>query len=181
MLYYIHNDDLHNFFSIIQGLNIEICGTFVESYNRLVPSFYERGDQNSCLLSGYSSYPFVWHSHSHISKGYPSTQDIIKTINKKNKNVKYQFIFTIWGIWQMSSYDQKTMNETEKNNTKELINSINNELYKITDSGRGNISKDYMEKIILYINTLETELKKYGFIIYFTPWENIGYNPYTVI
>jgi hypothetical protein len=198
MSYYITSDSLFLAQHLIEEYEIETCGPFIITKTAFTEETKEdtpfsvnsdmcvcvsvhtveidennitSGEQSSCTIEGYTKYEMVWHTHSQVSKPYPSSQDIIKSLNKKYKNVSYHFIFTTWGIWQLSSFNPQRINEEDKKNMSKFISKQNEELYY-------SYKKKEMNLCLIqnYINNLENEFKNFGLTLFFTPWENISDN-----
>jgi hypothetical protein len=121
----------------------------------------EENGRKLCRFLRYSTY--IWHTHPKSSKGYPSAEDIAKTL--KHKQIYSQLIFTDWGIWEMYAGKKKVPSV----NTVAAINNEANALYHLSEKGKI-LTSSNMFALESYIFALENNLSSYDFKIVFTSW-----------
>jgi hypothetical protein len=151
--------------------SIEYCGIITHD-NRYILT--HQGKQSSCSISSFKDkYPGEWHLHSHISKYYPSPEDILNVI--KNKVIISQ-VFTGPVYWTIKCDKQwgKLPNFYEGGDIYTGIKQLNDLLYGTTVSlaidDRNARDTDNTQISVLheYINVLNTNLSGFGFNITFS-------------
>lgn len=140
--------------------NFELCGIFDDNFNIVTNSITKgiedlnkNGNALNCQHKEYSRY--IWHTHSHVSKYYPSVQDITKIL--KRQQIEISFIFHKYGYWKLSALRKgNSFNEKE-------INKVLDKFYHISSRGR-----EYNKESIKWLKEhLEELLEDYGFNIDF--------------
>lgn len=188
-------------FNALQGVfkmlskNIEMCGLLIQSgkpskYTEFFPYVDAVGQEskdgkNMCINPRYGYY--IWHTHSFTMKGYPSTEDILKIIKLRNLpfQIKASFIFTSWGIWELSTYGKVKLSKEMKNYLLNKLNPVWYGIYQISNKGR-NLpprANQFVQGIITQITTyLNQKFNRANLDlkIYFTPWNNIGNKGYFI-
>ena len=86
----------------IKNDNFEICGRILEG-NRLYkdnagPPKIE-GDDERASCSGPNARK-IWHTHSHVSKYYPSFEDINSVL--KRQEIEDSYIYTVFGFYNLA-------------------------------------------------------------------------------
>lgn len=173
---YISKSDIDIIKELIDLHEVECCGNLLEdeTEQNLLTLFIEVvGETSSCTNETYKKYQ--WHTHSKVSKGYPSPEDILLPVRKRPTHC---LIFTIFGIYEIICYKKDRNMDKEKKEyyMKKYIQPNLNEIYYKTEQGR---SKNLTEEQILYINHYLKEIekilryKKIDIYIYFTPWKEI--------
>lgn len=158
------------------NLEIEACGVIMKKdcsehdWRLFLDNVGKKTGRPSCVFKRYSKY--IWHTHPRSSKGYPSAEDIAKTL--KHSDIHTQFIFTDWGIWELYSRKHSQPNER-------IIKAINaeaNALYNVTNRGRV-LTKSNRHALNSYIEALTYNLRKHEFQITFIGWNELKRNsPY---
>lgn len=184
MSFFISKNDLENV-KIFFTLNVELCGHILFKYEE--KKIYNLENESSILYInsvGEKNYcnikidpVYVWHTHSNISKGYPSFQDILMPVTTI---IHSSVIFTKWGIWELFS-TKKNLKENKEKIEKDIKYYLD-KIYFDTEKGRKEkILKDDSIKIDKNMKKIKKVLKKYDidFQSSFTSWENIE-NQYQV-
>ena len=140
-------------------LDAEACGILVPNYNtfQLVLDAYGEDDgsgRKMCLFKRYSDY--IWHTHPRSVQGYPSAEDIAKTL--KHADIRMQLIFTSWGTWQLSCANHREIDDS----VRDEISKIGDWLYQVSERGRTLPSKEIVNQ---YIKFLTDYLQHFGFHI----------------
>jgi hypothetical protein len=173
-MYYISPEDIF-WIKYFINLETEACGNLILIDNRASlyldnVSEYKEGERNSCLVPSVRRQGFFWHTHSFSSKGFPSSEDIMKALKDVNS---YNFLFSKWGIWSMITLN--SLSKFNKETIKNKLSEYNHELYFQTDKGRFNV--DTIEKLQIirdYIQKIEKYLDKFNIRITFEPWIDIN-------
>jgi hypothetical protein len=150
--------------TIDNNIDYEKCGTISKTNEGYILNLHEAPTNTNelryhCNFEYYE--PIIWHSHPTIAKFYPSLEDIIKSIKKKNAQIRYSYIFTKFGFWTMYTINHINVND-------ELMHEIEqnlNKLYFSTERGRVYIS----ESVNTFIHELNTLLNNVL---------HISFNPY---
>lgn len=145
----------------------ETCGYILDA--EIIMDIKKSGSK-MCLQNKYT--PYIWHTHIESGIGYPSGEDIVKMI-KKRENPKNSIIFTSWGIWEIIV---KNKHELSSRNTTEIIEKINkyySKLYFISEKGRI-FKPELLEDILNINNRISKHFEIFGLKILFTPWELVG-------
>jgi hypothetical protein len=115
----------------IKNDNFEICGRILEG-NRLYkdadgPPKVE-GTRASCHGPNARK---IWHTHPHVSKYYPSFEDINSVL--KYPKIEDSYIYTVFGFWHLHYIGEKIkLDEKQKNDIKDALNFF----YSVTGTGR---------------------------------------------
>jgi len=123
----------------------------------------------SCILPHRANH--TWHSHFLRAKSYPSAEDIL-SVMKKRDNPKEQslleLIFTRWGIWNITSINKGVFNVQ-----KELVylTERGDEIYRACNGGKTDFYDIKAIKII--ISRITNHYSEYGLVITFTLWTEI--------
>ena len=137
----------------------EVCGSLVLDDQALLTShdirIGERVDGREQCITRYQT-PVSFHTHPTHEKGYPSFEDLMKVV-KPNRNTNKSYIFTAWGLWELTrrpglavNYNAKDFEIVERFIT--MI--ISQPLYKATQSGRVYTSENRPD-VDRYIRQLE--------------------------
>lgn len=181
---YVSKEDLHLIRDLIAHRSIEVCGNLISALEieQNIPRLLQYkpkdgklllytetvGEKSSCKPETYSTY--IWHTHSHVSKGYPSAGDILLPLRKRPKT---SLIFTVWGIWEISAGRKYNIN---KDTEAVEIQRILDQLYFFTDNGKANPlnAKQFsiVQKTGLHIAELMKK-KGYDLKISFTDWRAV--------
>lgn len=176
----ILNENLLQVVKSFLNLEFEVCGSIKDhessSGNKIILEIHsqykektkeEDNDRSHCYHLNYSKY--IFHTHPYYSKSYPSASDIIKVLN--NSVIISSLIFTKWGIWEIYSDKKMKFSESQKTETKEILNKFLKDIYEKTDGGRADVvNYDLIEG---YIKKMEFFYKKFGLEINLTPWSRI--------
>lgn len=153
------------------NLIVEVCGILQLSNGNKMNIFFDNIGNiegiRTCSYLRYSKY--IWHTHPKSSKGYPSAEDIAKTL--KHSDIHEQILFTSWGVWELYASNNKKPSEV----TVEKIRKDGDNLYNKTTRGRV-LTTDNISSVYSYIARLEHKLSSYGLKIVFTPWWEIDEN-----
>jgi len=166
----------------------EVCGILIQTDKESkYPEFYPFVDavgktikgRNSCIHPRYGQY--IWHTHSETMKGYPSGEDIIKIIKKRELyfQIRSSIIFTSWGIWEIFSKNKVTINPNMQKYIIKMISPLWNGIYHITKRGRtyypkiNNFLHSIIDEICRFINN-KFERVDLGLEISFVSWNDIG-------
>jgi hypothetical protein len=176
-MYYISTDDIY-WIKYFISLNTEACGNLILFDNRASlyldnVSEYKEGERPSCIVPSKNRKGFYWHTHPYSSKGYPSTEDILKCLKDVGT---YHFLFSKWGIWCMITLNKIAIN---KEIIKDLLSKYNDNLYHITDKGRYEVdTEEKLKNILEYKEKVEKYLNKFDIKISFEPWISINSKSY---
>lgn len=157
-------------------LDVEICGNFFITENnefkiREATKGTKEIYRGVCKQPKYDS--FIFHTHAMDMKPYPSTEDVLKILKEKNKIIKSSFVFTKWGIYEISC--GKHVKEKDQSTVKEIIEYYIEKIYHNTNKG-----KDYdYYKIKEILKKCTIKLNHFGLKIKFTPWKQVEY-PFVV-
>ena len=159
---------------LIDTLDIEACGFLVEQKNSelqlYIDSYGETKDgRGSCQHSKYTKY--IWHTHPHNLIAYPSPEDILKIIKKReDSNPMISVVFTIWGTWTLFSMKKVNLDKAWITYFIEKIKIPSHILYKLTERGRGKYNLNDIEKFILSVQQIINNKLNIGLEIKFFPW-----------
>lgn len=189
---YISSNDVLLVKELIMHKNVEVCGYLLSANemkndDKLAP-FYPReinrlilytdkiGNSNSCQTSKYTK--IIWHTHSNMSKGYPSANDIIIPLIE---DVETSIIFTKWGVWEIHSDKPYKINKKEFSSK---VQAALDWIYKNTNNGRTDfLSSDQLDLMAKTIKKLLDYLQSQGINlkISFSDWRQIGNKPYVLL
>jgi hypothetical protein len=129
------------------------------------------GEKSSCFYTEYGK--IVWHTHSKVSKCYPSAEDFLLPV----KNYpSISVIFTVWGIWQINcSVKHKLAEQIKKDWLKSLQKHCDN-IYFNTEKGRVKKLTEQQKKFIQteiknIVSVMGEKFKDYN--CFFTSWQDI--------
>jgi len=174
---YISKKNLKNIYNNKLTLYHEVCG-FIEkgelnSLQVIQKENVSKSDRMSCQTRGLSQ--VIYHTHPNISKFYPSSEDILKIVKEKNKEIMCSIIFTKYGIWEIVRknfvfYDLTDDKEDIEKTVKEILANIYN------NNAKGRKLKD-VDDIYTNINLIKEILSDYliDIDIHFTLWTNSNY------
>ena len=156
-------------------LDTEACGILEsvdeERFHLILDAIGEsdKAGRKLCRFPRYSTY--IWHTHPKFSKGYPSAEDIAKTLKPRERAdlIYDQLIFTDWGIWEMYAGNKKQLVPQ----TVAAIAADANALWNVTEGGSV-LTRSNISALESYTYALEYNLASYGFRIIFTPWWKLG-------
>lgn len=125
---------------IDNDLDYELCGTIEilrnksYKYELLLHDKTLESTSSTRLSCNYEKYSnIIWHTHPHISKFFPSIEDILKVIKLRPKNIiKDSYIVTGFGIWQLSSINYINIDVDIQKNIQQILDN----LYRNTSRGR---------------------------------------------
>jgi hypothetical protein len=129
-----------------------------------------KGNSLNCTHSYYSDY--VWHTHSYISKYYPSVQDILKIL--KREKIKISFIITIYGYWKLFRYPDELQSGINEKLLAPKITKYLDMFYFKTEKGK----KFNTSAVKLLKENLEDLLSDYNFGIEFVKIDYYPLLPY---
>lgn len=129
---------------IDNDLDYELCGTIEivrnksYKYELLLHDKTLESTSSTRLSCNYEKYSnIIWHTHPHISKFFPSIEDILKVIKLRPKNIiKDSYIVTGFGIWQLSSINYIKIDDDDDDDIRKNIQQILDNLYWNTSRGR---------------------------------------------
>jgi len=163
----------------IKTFDIEVKVPENEREDRLIlyVDYEAKMEEKSCQTKKY--YRYLWHTHSKISKGYPSFKDILIPLRKKPERA---FVFTTFGIWEIiRRFNLKTKKQLEKNFKQKEIQYFLKQIHLRTENGKKlGENLEQREKNTLYINhvlkNIQSMFEHYNvqMEIYFTSWDQIG-------
>jgi len=146
--------------------DFEICG-YIDKTDRNKQYKEGQGEPKREGSRGSCSSPdhtIIWHTHSHVSKYYPSLEDIKKVL--KSTLVKESIIYTVYGFWVLS-FDGKITFFGEDFDSD--VSNILDTFYFKTGRGR-EYNKAEIDKLISVLtNYIEKELGC-GFTIRWQDW-----------
>ena len=152
--------------------SIEYCGIITSDYRYILT---HQGKQSSCSIGSFKDeYLGEWHLHSHISKYYPSPEDILNVI--KNKVIISQ-VFTgpvYWTIKCDQQWGKLPEFSKEGGDIYNGIKQLNDWLYgtkvslAIDDRNARDTDNTQISVLHEYINVLNTNLSGFGFNITFS-------------
>ena len=146
----------------IKNDNFEICGHIIEGnilYKDAAGPPKEEGERASCHGPNYRQ---IWHTHSHVSKYYPSFEDINSVL--KRQEIEDSYIYTVFGFWHLHYIGKIILDEEQKKNIKELLDFF----YDVTGKGRSYNTKE-ITNLCFDINNLFPED-----VITWTDWTTPG-------
>ena len=159
----------------ILSLNYEVCGHIRICDDNLIlvetnqGNIISNGKRGSCQYDSYGKY--IWHSHPNISKGYPSMEDIQKSLKLRNTDViQVQIILTSWGIWEIYTGNKKHITPEIQDRLKSFKLNINSWLYSKSLKGKQLPQDKILNK---YIRILKHDFKDFKLKVKFTSWEKI--------
>ncbi len=118
----------------------------------------------ACQHTSYAKY--IFHTHPHAAKSYPSAEDIVKVL--KNRNIAISVIFSQWGIWTIHSKRKAETSEKQKKEQVDILNKLLAPLYFATNKGRAtSVSAPLVHKLIRPVMERYSE---FGLDIVLTPW-----------
>ena len=119
------------------------------------------GERGSCSSPDHT---IIWHTHSHVSKYYPSREDIKKVL--KSSLVKESIIYTLYGFWILSFHDKITFfGEDFDSDVSDILDTF----YRNT--GRGRVyNKAEIDKLISELTKCVENIGAYGFTITWRDW-----------
>jgi hypothetical protein len=103
--------------------------------------------------------PIIWHTHSSVSKYYPSIEDINKVLKYPEINTSY--IYTRYGYWKLDYRGENILTESEK---RQISTDILDQFYHKTNNGR-EYNVDEINVLVSSINSAISD----GFISW-TVW-----------
>lgn len=132
----------------IKNDNFEICGRIFDEnilYKDAAGPPKKEGERASC--HGPNSQK-IWHTHPHVSKYYPSFEDINSVL--KRAEIEDSYIYTVFGFWHLHYTGEKIiLDEERKKNIKDALDFF----YGVTGRGRDyNITE--ITNLIIEINLL---------------------------
>ncbi len=145
----------------IKNDNFEICGRILEGnilHKDASGSPKEEGGRASCHGPNAK---IIWHTHSHVSKYYPSFEDINSVL--KRAEIEDSYIYTAFGFWHLHYDGVIILDEEQKKNIKDSLDFF----YNKTKKGR-KYNIEQIEKLITKIKEVVPEL----FSITWTEWAN---------
>jgi hypothetical protein len=160
----------------------EKCGYLVSNgENRLVLTDNGLSGNDGRHLCNYMPpyQKYIWHTHPNITQSYPSTEDILKIITPRTKNVvNNSIIFTRWGLWELSS-KFKSLDKISKS-VKSNLDKAYGGLYHITEKGRGILKSSALPLVQSYIIQIMYSLQDWGYQMSFTDWDSLVGTEYYV-
>lgn len=154
---YLTDDDKILLHKLLEE-DYEVCGHVINHptlKDKYTLYFEAEGNSSGRAMCQHIKYSFmIWHTHPQSSKGYPSMEDIRKILQRKE--IKFSFIFTSWGVWELSSGIKGNVPvEMQKE-----ITELGDWLYRKTNRGRalptGNTGKSIISKYIENLQNLST-------------------------
>lgn len=145
----------------IRNDNFEICGRILEGnilYKDSAGLPKEEGVRASCRGPNDRQ---IWHTHSHVSKYYPSFEDINSVL--KRAEIEDSYIYTVFGFWHLHYVGVNILDERKET----YIHALLAYFYKKTEKGR-KYNIEQIEKLITKIKEVVPEL----FSITWTEWAN---------
>jgi len=119
---------------ILDSINkdpFEICGYINEKGEHyMVAQGAPKSETNHSASCPSSNYRKMWHTHSFVSKYYPSWQDISKVI--KHASVEESIIYTKFGYWTLSCINNTNLEKSFEKKITDILNSF----YFNTGNGR---------------------------------------------
>lgn len=103
--------------------SVETCGNFkinqdVITLDNIITGKIEvKTSRGMCQLHSYSKY--IWHTHPHCVRSYPSYEDIQQVVNNPDQ-ISTSIIVCSWGIWILSNHNHH-INTKVNNENKSLI------------------------------------------------------------
>lgn len=181
MTQYISLKNLEIVKNYVFSINNEICGNLYETQTGSMASVVDRkgiieNDRVKVIPSMYTKY--MWHTHPHTSKSYPSSEDIVRILGIHKDNV-CEIIFTSWGIWKLFCNYKKELSERKKNFLLHEIQKILDVIYYSTEKGKilteyGKIVIQACNASLIFLINLFPQFKG-SFSIDFIEWPNYDY------
>ena len=179
-LSYSELEILKNF---IQFRDFEVCGTLVYIKGVVKPFIQAVGKsidgRNACIIPNEDRY--IFHTHASTMKGYPSPEDILKVVKKKNP-IKTSIVLTMWGIWEISCIKKVNITKDMKNYLVNVIKQDSLGMYHVTEKGR-KLSRQVLPVVESFMNSVIHNVNRkipVGLTMLFTPWNFIGKYGYNV-
>ena len=142
----------------IKNDNFEICGRILEGnilHKDASGSPKEEGGRASCHGPNAK---IIWHTHSHVSKYYPSFEDINSVL--KRQEIEDSYIYTVFGFWHLHFFGVIILDEKKETYIRKLLDHF----YSKTNTGR-HYDIEQIEKLIRKINIAVPEI-----LISWTDW-----------
>jgi hypothetical protein len=126
---------------------------FLLEHHRVIKPY-----ENRCDYEQYDT--IIWHTHIFDEKIYPSVADIFKAVKTSNKQIRYSYVFTKDGYWQM--YTMQHIDHQTFMQYQEALQDVSTRLYEQTTFGR-----EYNERAVLQfmasMNTLFDGVMRFQF------------------
>ena len=157
----------------IETQSREICG-FV---NQGVIFLSHVGQRSQCSieeLEKNQQIDTIWHTHSHVSKFYPSPEDILKVI--KSNNIHTELIYTSPVIWTLTCPKSWDLGELGRKGSDvyKAIKEVNDELYGacegIPGQSKARQRPALIEHLKTYVQQVNHLLKQFGFQMNYELW-----------
>ena len=151
---------------------VEICGNLRREHEFLVEESKYEGEEKDgrvlCTIHEKEKTPFLYHTHPISSKAYPSIEDIVTVVKKREAIPSYtSILFTIWGVWIMMPKKSIKVSDAQMNEWKEIFRKTTTEFYwaQRNDDPTESKSKMYspfiQEQINQFIRIVEHLLGEY--------------------
>lgn len=125
----------------IKNDNFEICGRILEGKilpgNILPENILYKDAAGPPKVEGERAFCHgpnsqkIWHTHPHVSKYYPSFEDINSVL--KHEEIQDSYIYTVFGFWHLHYTGEKIILDKKQ---KEEINDALTAFYRVTERGR---------------------------------------------
>lgn len=161
----------------ILTLSIEVCGYLVFSQTGEV-SIDQAASGNiedarpHCTLPRRGKY--TWHSHFLMAKSYPSAEDILSIMKKRDNPAEQgemELIFTRWGIWQITSAEKDRFRDVPAQLA--YLTERGNDIYRACNGAKTDFYN--MEAIRAILDRTMNHYKRLGLVIKFSPWADEDY------
>ena len=157
----------------IETQSREICG-YVDQDGIFLSHIGERSQCSIGELEKNQQINTIWHTHSHVSKFYPSPEDILKVI--KSKNIHTEFIYTSPVVWTLTCPNSWDLGEEGQRggDVYEAIREVNDELYRVCEGIPGQSKARqrpvFIEYLKTYVQRVNKLLKQFGFQMNYELW-----------
>lgn len=177
---YIPEHEIDSIRSTILPLNHEVCGYLAVSESGEVTvqraaSGTPDDARPQCTLPRRGNY--TWHSHFLGAKSYPSAEDILGVMKKRDNPAEQslvELIFTRWGIWEITSMKKAKFSDVPEQLA--YLTERGNDIYRSCMKGK----TDYYDPVAITA-ILERTMNHYRALelrIRLTPWSSISDNYY---
>jgi hypothetical protein len=150
---------LDNIIESITDTSQEHCGYIDRLGNYVLTHIGPEKTETSRGTCNQVKAPIIWHTHSSVSKYYPSIEDINKVLKYPEINTSY--IYTRYGYWKLDYRGENILTESEK---RQISTDILDQFYHKTNNGR-EYNVDEINVLVSSINSAISD----GFISW-TVW-----------
>lgn len=125
----------------------EHCGYIDKDGKYMLTDIGPEKTENSRGTCNQVKAPIIWHTHSSVSKYYPSIEDINKVLKYPEINTSY--IYNRYGYWTLNYKGKRILTDIEK---RQISTDILDRFYNNTKNGR-EYNRDAIDDLVSSINS----------------------------